>query len=64
MSSMDDKPFPRAALLGAGLLILSTVAGVGTIQLQKYHAGTLRAASTTSRKPGANRSMVAVTASA
>lgn len=44
MSSLDEKPFPRAALIGAGLLILSTVAGVGTIQLQKFHAGTLRSA--------------------
>jgi putative photosynthetic complex assembly protein len=46
LSSLDDKPFPRGALIGAGLMILSTVAGVGTIQLQKFHAGTLRAAPT------------------
>ena len=36
MSSLDDKPFPKGALLGAGLLVLTTVAGVGTIQLQKH----------------------------
>lgn len=35
---MDDHPFPKAALMGAGLLILTTVVGVGTIQLQKYRA--------------------------
>jgi putative photosynthetic complex assembly protein len=41
LSSLDDKPFPKGALLGAGLLVLTTVAGVGTIQLQKHftHAG-------------------------
>ena len=38
MSSLDDRPFPTAALLGAGLLVLTTVAGVGTIQVQKHFA--------------------------
>jgi len=33
---MDDRPFPQGALIGAGLLILTTVVGVGTIQLQKH----------------------------
>jgi len=36
LSSMDDRPFPKAALIGAGLLIVTTVVGVGTIQLQKH----------------------------
>ena len=38
MSSLDDRPFPTAALVGAGLLILTTVGGVGAIQLQKHLA--------------------------
>ncbi|MGZ5920325.1 MAG: photosynthetic complex assembly protein PuhC [Rhizomicrobium sp.] len=38
LSSLADRPFPKAALLGASLLILSTVAGVGTIQLKKHFA--------------------------
>jgi putative photosynthetic complex assembly protein len=33
---MDDRPFPTAALIGAGLLIVTTVVGVGTIQLNKH----------------------------
>ncbi len=36
MSALDDRPFPAGALIGAGLLVLSTVAGVGTIQLRKH----------------------------
>jgi putative photosynthetic complex assembly protein len=36
LSSLDDRPFPKAALLGAGLLVASTVAGVGAIQLHKH----------------------------
>lgn len=36
MSSLDDRPFPTAALVGAGLLVLSTVAGVGALQLAKH----------------------------
>ena len=42
MSALDEKPFPKAALIGAGLLIFGTIAGVGNIQLQKFSAGTLR----------------------
>ena len=38
MSIMDDRPFPRAALIGAGLLMVTTVVGVGTVQLQKHFA--------------------------
>jgi putative photosynthetic complex assembly protein len=38
LSSLDDRPFPTAALFGAGLLVFTTVAGVGTIQLQKHFA--------------------------
>lgn len=38
MSSLDERPFPKAALIGAGLLIFTTVAGVGAIQLQKHFA--------------------------
>ncbi len=33
---MDDRPFPTAALIGAGLLVVTTVVGVGTIQLNKH----------------------------
>lgn len=36
MSSLDDRPFPAGALIGAGFLVLTTVAGVGTIQLRKH----------------------------
>ena len=40
MSSLDERPFPTAALVGAGLLILSTIVGVGFVQLQKeFNAG-------------------------
>jgi len=38
LSSLDDRPFPIAALIGAGLLVFTTVAGVATIQLQKHFA--------------------------
>ncbi len=38
MSSLDDRPFPKAALIGAGLMIAVTVAGVGAIQLNKHFA--------------------------
>ncbi len=38
MSSLDDRPFPTGALIGAGLLILTTVAGVGAIQISKHFA--------------------------
>ncbi len=40
MSSLDERPFPKAALIGAGLLMFTTVAGVGSIQLQKHFAHT------------------------
>jgi putative photosynthetic complex assembly protein len=36
LSSLDDRPFPAGALVGAGLLVLTTIAGVGTIQLRKH----------------------------
>lgn len=35
MSALDEKPFPRGALLGAAALIFATVAGVGYIQIGK-----------------------------
>lgn len=38
LSSLDDRPFPTEALIGAALLVLTTVAGVGAIQLQKHFA--------------------------
>jgi putative photosynthetic complex assembly protein len=38
LSSLDERPFPKAALIGAGLLIVTTVLGVGSIQLQKHFA--------------------------
>ena len=36
LSALDDRPFPAGALIGAGFLILTTVAGIGTIQLRKH----------------------------
>lgn len=36
MSSLDERPFPAAALIGAALLVLTTTVGVGIIQLQKH----------------------------
>jgi putative photosynthetic complex assembly protein len=36
LSSLDERPFPTAALVGAGMLVLTTVAGVGAIQLNKH----------------------------
>ncbi len=38
MSSLDDRPFPKPALIGAALLVVTTVVGVGTIQYQKHLA--------------------------
>ncbi len=38
MSSLDERPFPTAALLGAGLLVATTVVGVGALQLSKHYA--------------------------
>lgn len=38
MSSLDEKPFPAAALIGAGLLVLTTVVGVGIIQINKHYS--------------------------
>lgn len=45
MSSLDDRPFPTGALIGAGILVLSTVAGVGAIQLNKHFSNLPLAAS-------------------
>ena len=36
MSSIVDRPIPTPAILGAGLLILTTVIGVAVIQLNKH----------------------------
>lgn len=36
MSSLDDRPFPRAALAGAAGLVLMTVLGVGMHQHMKF----------------------------
>jgi putative photosynthetic complex assembly protein len=36
MSSLDERPFPRGALIGAGLLIASSLAGVGLYQYTKF----------------------------
>ncbi len=41
MSSVDDRLIPPAALIGAGFLILSTVVGVGAIQLNKSFSPTV-----------------------
>ncbi|MEM6850909.1 MAG: photosynthetic complex assembly protein PuhC [Pseudomonadota bacterium] len=35
MSSIDEKPFPKGALIGAGALIGLTLTGVGAAQLHK-----------------------------
>ncbi len=35
MSALDEKPFPRGALIGAAALIFCTLAGVGYIQIGK-----------------------------
>jgi putative photosynthetic complex assembly protein len=40
MSSLDERPFPRAALMGAAGLVLFTVLGVGLHQHLKFSAGT------------------------
>lgn len=39
MSSLDERPFPRAALLGAAGLVLLTVVGVGVHQHIKFSSG-------------------------
>jgi putative photosynthetic complex assembly protein len=39
MSALDDRPFPRGALIGAGLLAVVTIAGVGLHQAQKFEGG-------------------------
>lgn len=39
MSALDDRPFPRSALLGASGLVLMTVLGVGLHQHLKFSAG-------------------------
>lgn len=39
MSALDDRPFPRGALIGAALLIAATIAGVAMHQLTKGAAG-------------------------
>jgi putative photosynthetic complex assembly protein len=36
LSSLDERPFPKGALIAAGLLIFATIAGVGAIQLRKH----------------------------
>jgi putative photosynthetic complex assembly protein len=36
LSSLDERPFPAAALIGAGMLMMTTVVGVGIIQLNKH----------------------------
>jgi putative photosynthetic complex assembly protein len=36
LSTLDDRPFPKAALAAAGLLIYTTVLGVGAVQLHKH----------------------------
>jgi putative photosynthetic complex assembly protein len=38
MSSPDDRLVPPAAVVGAGLLILVTMTGVGVVQLRKHFA--------------------------
>jgi putative photosynthetic complex assembly protein len=35
MSALDDKPFPKGALIGAAALVISTVVGVGLVQIGK-----------------------------
>jgi putative photosynthetic complex assembly protein len=38
LSSLDDRPFPRAAIIGAGLMMAMTIIGVGIIQWNKHVA--------------------------
>jgi putative photosynthetic complex assembly protein len=38
LSSLDDRLIPPAALIGAGALILTTIVGVGVIQVNKHFA--------------------------
>jgi putative photosynthetic complex assembly protein len=38
LSSLDERPLPTPALVGAGLLVLTTIVGVGAIQLTKHFA--------------------------
>ncbi|MDX2223420.1 MAG: photosynthetic complex assembly protein PuhC [Rhodospirillaceae bacterium] len=36
MSALDDRPFPRGAIIGAGVLITGVVLAVGAVQLDKW----------------------------
>jgi len=47
VSSLDDRPFPNLALFGAGLLILTTVLGVGIVQHSKQYEPPARASTET-----------------
>lgn len=38
MSGLDERPFPRGALLGAAFLIAATIVGVGINQIVKFSA--------------------------
>jgi len=44
LSSLDQRPFPKMALLGAGMLALTTVVGVGAHQLIKHFSPTAEVA--------------------
>lgn len=57
MSSLDDRPFPKPALIGAGLLILTTSAGVGIIQAQKHFAHASNAAIVEAAAPLQSRTL-------
>lgn len=57
MSSLDERPFPTAALLGAGLLMVITVVGVGAIQLNKHFHPAAYAAPIDSGTPIASREL-------
>ncbi len=46
MSALDDRPFPRGALIGAGLLAAVTIAGIGLHQVQKFSGALERQAVT------------------
>lgn len=36
MSGLDEKPFPRGALIGAAALVVATIVGVGINQIVKF----------------------------
>lgn len=44
MSGLDERPFPRGALIGAAALVMATIIGVGINQIVKFSAPASQAA--------------------